>query len=83
MLALQYITIRVLNLLTRSFLVSSSLAISCIVCVEQAISLLQYNHNCSAITVSYLIVLMDLYFDQLYFGFLITFYFIAIFIRFC
>ena len=45
----------------------------------QAISLLQCNHSCGAITVSYLNVLMNLQFDKLFFGFLIKFYFTAIF----
>ena len=43
-------TIRVPNLLRRSFLVPSSLTISCVVCVVQATSLLQF--SCSAMTVS-------------------------------
>ena len=61
-------TIRALNLIMRSLLVPSSLAIDRIICVVQAI----------AITVGWLGISTRLWFDKLYFSFFITFYFTAI-----
>ena len=56
-------TIRALNLIMRSLLVPSSLAIGRIVCVVQAI----------AMTVGWLGISTSLWFDKLYFSFFIRF----------